>query len=95
MSEGRGRERGAETRKKKTQDKVEEGAADGVCLSVLSGTAALNRLLAEADLLSDYTKQGSRQPASQVEQSPLGEEEEGEAAKQRWQRCFNKRGLGD
>lgn len=43
-----------------------------MCLSMLSRTAALNWVLAEADLLSDYTKEGSQQRDSQVEQMPLG-----------------------
>lgn len=65
-------EEGGERKCRKSQDKEEEGATDGVCLSMLSRTAALNWVLAEADLLSDYTKEGSQQRDSQVEQMPLG-----------------------
>lgn len=39
---------------------------------MLSRTAAVNWVLAETDLLSDYTKEGSQQRDSQVEQTPLG-----------------------
>lgn len=63
---------GGERKRRKSQDKEEEGATDGVCLLMLSRTAAVNWVLAETDLLSDYTKERSQQRDSQVEQTPLG-----------------------
>lgn len=63
---------GGEQKCRESQDKEEEGATDGVRLPMLSRTAALNWVLAETDLLSDYTKEGSQRRDSQVEQMPLG-----------------------
>lgn len=91
---------------RKSQGKEEEGATDDVCLSMLSRTAALNWVLAGADLLSELTKEGSQQRLPGGAESFGGcgeseltwmreEEEEGETAAQRRQRCFNKRGLRD
>lgn len=55
---------GGERKCSKSQDKEEEGATDGVCLSMLSRTAAVNWLLAEADLLLRLHK--GRIPAARL-----------------------------
>lgn len=65
-------EEGGEQKGRQSQDKEEESAPDGVCLSILRRTAALNRALAEADQLCVYTKEGSQQRDVQVEQMPRG-----------------------